>query len=259
MKHFLWVVSFSCCLLIGFMACNKNSSPAAAKGNTLSLSATSVQRGTPVIAVVEGSSSPDIRWTVTPSDLAHITSGNGQAMILFPRPGSYRITANYTSGADSSADSASSMVHVNDSTYAPVQPNNLDTTSMAGVQVTLTPALDSNSRLMLLVQSTSVFECFPTFIWADTLGQSGSIEIGLLEIVSGSLYGNCNGAKNPAVSYLFPGDFQNGPLADGVYPISVTMNNTRYQGSYTVTANAYTFNWNYTSGVTISPTQVSRP
>ena len=261
MKHFLWILSFSCCLLTGFIACNKNSNlSAGAKGTaTLTLSATNVKRGAPVVAAVEGSSSPDIRWTVTPSDLAHIIPGNGQAMVLFPRPGSYRITANYASGADSSLDSASSMIHVNDSTYAPVQPGNLDTTSMAGVQVTLTPALDSNSRLMLLVQSTGVFDCFPTFVWADTLGYSGSIQIGLLEIISGSLYGNCNGAKNPAVSYLFPGDFQNGPLADGVYPISVTMNNTRYQGSYTVTGNTYTFNWSYTSGVTISPTQVSRP
>jgi hypothetical protein len=151
------------------------------------------------------------------------------------------------------------MVHVNDSTYTPVQPGNMDTTSMAGVQVTLTPALDSNSRLMLLVQSTSVYDCFPTFIWSDTAGQSGSIGIGLLEIISGSLYGNCNGAKNPAASYLFPGDNLSGPLPDGVYPISVSFNNTTYRGSYTVTGKVYTFNWNYTSGVTISPTQVSTP
>ena len=262
MKHFLWLLSFSCCLLTGFIACIKNSNPSAgAKGTApLILSATNVKRGAPVVAVVDGSSSPDIRWTVTPSDLAHIIPGNGQAMVLFPRPGSYRITANYVSGADSSLDSASSMVHVNDSTYAPVQPGNLDTTSMACVQVTLTPALDSSSRLMMLVQSTSVYDCFPTFIWADTAGgQSGSIGIGLLEIISGSLYGNCNGAKNPAVSYLFPGDNLSGPLPDGVYPISVTMNNTTYQGSYTVEGNVYTFNWSYTSGVTISPTQVSRP
>jgi hypothetical protein len=261
MKHILWILSLSCCLLVGFIACIKSSNPTAgAKGTkTLTLSAYSVKRGTPVVAVVDGSLSSNIKWTVTPSDLAYIIPGNGQAMVLFPRPGSYRISANYTSGADSASDSASSMIHVNDSTYTPVQPGNLDTTSMAGVQVTLTPMLDSNSRLMLQVQSTSAYDCFPTFIWADTAGQSGSIGIGLLEIVSGSLYGNCNGAKNPAVSYLFPGDNLSGPLPDGVYPISVTMNNTTYQGSYTVTDNAYTFNWSYTSGVTISPLQVSRP
>jgi hypothetical protein len=261
MRHFLWILSCSCCLLTGFLACIKSSSTTAAKKTaTLTLSATNVERGAPLVAAVNGSTSADIKWTVFPSRDAHITSGNGQAMILFPRAGDYWVVANYSSGADSSADSAASMITVNDSIYAPVQPGNLDTTSMAGVQVTITPMTDSNSRLVLLVQSTSVYDCFPTFVWTDTAsGSGGSIGIGLLEIVSGSLNGSCNGAKNPAASYLFPGESLSGPLSNGVYPIAVTVNSVTYRGSYTVTDNAYTFNWSYTSGVTISPAQVSRP
>ena len=264
MKHFLWVLSLSV-FLAGSIACNKNSSPAAAgKGTaTLTLSATNLKRGAPLIVALNGNSSSNIRWAVTPSGSAHITSGNGQAMILFPQAGSYRITANYSSGADSSSDSVSSPVTVNDSIYSCPQPNNLDTTSMAGVQVTITPMLDSAARLVLLVQSTSVYDCFPTFIWADstypTYQQGASIGIALFEIISGSMYGSCNGAKNPAASYLFPEWNMTGPPPDGTYPIYVTMNNTTYQGSYTVTDKQFLFNWGYTSGVTISPMQINRP
>ena len=259
MKHVFTGILLFVFLLTGFIACIKHNSTAGTSGGTLILSASNLKRGAPLIAAVNGSSSSAIRWTVTPSDLEHITIGNGQAQILFPRPGSYLVKAVYASGADSAMDSVSSMVHVDDSLYTPPQTGTLDTTSLAGVQITITPQLDSSSKLMLLVQSTNVFDCFPTFIYVDTAGgQSGSIGIGLPEIISGSMSGSCNGAKNPAAAYLFPGEALQAPLVNGVYPISVTLNNTTYRGTYTVTDNAYTFNWSYASGVTISPTTVNR-
>jgi hypothetical protein len=77
-------------------------------------------------------------------------------------------------------------------------------------------------------------------------------------VVSGSVTGNCNGARNPAASYLFLNDALR-DFADGEYPLSVTLNSTIYQGSLTITHDSFNFTWNYHSGVIISPLQIPRP
>ncbi len=78
------------------------------------------------------------------------------------------------------------------------------------------------------------------------------------EIISAATGSGCNGSQNPAVAYLFPEQYLTGPPAQGTYQISVMVNQVNYQGSFTVTATGITFNWPYTSGVTISPLQVTK-
>jgi hypothetical protein len=271
MKRLFWTLSFLMLSLAGFIACNKNASPASGSKTsgtsnaTLTLSATRIQKGAPLIATVANSAAENIRWTVTPSTAAHITTGNGQAMILFAEAGKYQIKASYVSGADS-ADSATCPITVSDTVYTPVPPTATDTTSLAGVGITLTPSLDTIGRLILLGQSTTVYNCFPTFVWSVSQGQFGSVavdngEISLIfyEVISTATGSGCDGAQNPATAYLFPEQYLTGPPAAGTYPINVMVNQTLYQGTYTVTTTGYTFNWPYTSGVTISPTQINQP
>ena len=151
MKRLFWTLSFLMLSQAGFIACHKNASPASGSktpgtsGATLTLSATRVQKGAPLIATVGNSAAENIRWTVTPSTVAHITTGNGRAMILFAQAGTYQIKASYVSGADS-ADSATCPITVSDTVYTPVPPPTTDTTSLAGVGITLTPSLDSTPR-----------------------------------------------------------------------------------------------------------------
>ncbi len=47
-------------------------------------------------------------------------------------------------------------------------------------------------------------------------------------------------------------------LANGTYPLNVTLNGTTYTGSIVVATSSITFNWNYTAGVVITPKQISR-
>jgi hypothetical protein len=271
MKRLFWTLSFLMLSLAGFIACYKNASPASGSkttgtsGVTLTLSATSIKKGAPLIATVNNAAAENIRWTVTPATAAHIAAGNGQAMILFAQAGRYQIKASYVSGADS-ADSATCPITVSDTVYTPVPPPTTDTTSLAGVGITLTPLLDSIGRLVLLAQSTTVYNCFPTFVWSVSQGQFGSAavdngEISLIfyEVISTATGSGCDGAQNPATAYLFPEQYLTGPPAAGTYPISVMVNQTLYQGTYTVTGTGFSFNWPYTSGVTISPTQLNQP
>jgi hypothetical protein len=141
--------------------------------------------------------------------------------------------------------------------YAPVS-SDFDTLSLAGDQVTLTPLLDSGSNLILLAQTSSLYDCWPILIYGIDASAGSGIAIRFYNVVSGSVTGNCNGARNPAASYLFVNDFVKS-LADGEYPFSVTLNSTVYQGSLTITHDSYRFTWNYHSGVIISPLQIPRP
>jgi hypothetical protein len=51
---------------------------------------------------------------------------------------------------------------------------------------------------------------------------------------------------------------QNPYLVNGSYPISVTLNGSTYTGSMSVSPTTITFNWTYTTGVVITPTQLAR-
>jgi hypothetical protein len=51
---------------------------------------------------------------------------------------------------------------------------------------------------------------------------------------------------------------QNPYMVNGSYPLKVTLNGNTYTGSINISPTAVTFNWNYTSGVIITPTQIMR-
>jgi hypothetical protein len=52
--------------------------------------------------------------------------------------------------------------------------------------------------------------------------------------------------------------FQRSYLANGSHPLKVTLNGTTYTGNIVVSASTITFDWNYTSGIIISPKTLSR-
>jgi hypothetical protein len=249
---------------LALFACNKNSSHSSSGSGTpaLTLSASTVLKGQPlVVTAPAGIASSSIKWSVN-SPFAHLSSGNGQAMVIFARAGNYRVTANYrvhASSSDSTSDSTSSPITVSDSTYTPPPTSNYDTVSLAGDQITLTPSADSAHNLVLLAQTMRSYDCFPTFLWSVQLGLAdhAGISINFRKVIAGSFSGNCNGVQNPAASYIF---FLVGgtTFSNGTYPFFVLLNNTVYQGSLTITDAAYTFTWNYTSGVIFSTQTVNR-
>jgi hypothetical protein len=243
-----------------FTACKKNDNAAhsTSTNSVLTLSKTTVKRGEQLLASTNLSDAGSkIKWTVYPAGSSNISSANKEAAAIFAFAGTYHITANYFSSSDTSVayDSSSSPVTVTDSFYTPSSNGmNVDTTSLAGDQITLIPVMATDSVFVMLAQTTNLYNCTP---YLTAYGAGGNFYSSLLfdfrsgEVVEGT--GDCNGAKNPAIAYIF---FN--PAANGTYNFSAFLNGLTYQGSLTVTDAYYTFTWNYTSGILISPLQIRK-
>jgi hypothetical protein len=247
------------CLLLA--ACTKNGSnnkgPGGSTYATLSLSQSLVQKGQPLIASLPaGTNAASVRWSVDTKTPTHITVANGQAQIMFSSSGSYRITAAY-SGTDSShSDTAVGTVAVGDTTYTPAPPTDLDTSSLAGDHLTLTPAFDSLGNLIFIAQTRDSYGCAPyllSLLYEDP-GTGGLLTLNFYEVISNST-GNCNGIANPATSFLFT---NTAVWPDGTYPIKVNFSTNSFTGSVTIAGGSYSFTWNDSSAVTISPMQLNR-
>jgi hypothetical protein len=255
-KSLFVCVSFSSVMT----GCVKNSGSIQTTGtgsnSDLTLSKSDLKRGEQLIASTN-QSNPNaiVKWTTYPSANTVVLPANNQAGAIFASAGSYRITASYYNASDTTVayDSSSAPVTVNDSINSPAAvPDGLDSVSLAGDQLILSPISASDSIFIMSVQTVKLYNCTP-FLAAysfDGLNGNSLLLYSEGEVVEGS---GCNGAKNPAVSYLF---FI--PLNTGTYNISAVLNSITYTGSLTVTATDYIFTWNYTSGITISPLQIKR-
>jgi hypothetical protein len=254
-------IFFALLLFIGFQtACKKNDNGnQSTSGNSvLTLSKATVKRGEQLLASTNLSDvNTKIKWTVFPSGSSNVSSANKEAAAIFAFAGAYRITASYYSLSDTSVayDSSSSPVVVTDSFYTPSSNGmNVDTASLAGDQIILTPVKASDSVFVMLAQTIKLYNCTP---YLTAYGAGGGFSSSLLfdfksaEVVEGT--GECNGAKNPAIAYIF---FN--PAANGIYNFSALLNQVTYQGTLTVTDTDYTFTWNYTSGIIISPLQIKK-
>ena len=250
-------IAFLCFTVI---SCNKNAakSPPSKGSSTgaLSLSQPQVSKGQPLIASLpSGVTAAAVKWSVNTQTPTHITQADGQALILFSGTGTYRITAVYGAADSSYSDTAAGSVAVTDSTYSPPAPTNLDTSSLAGDQITLTPSFDSLGNLLFTAQTGGSYGCAPYLLsllydWPV----AGGMTLNFYEVISNST-GTCNGINNPATAFLFTST-ANWP--DGAYPVKVNLGTNSYTGSLTIAGASYSFNWNYSSGVVISPLQLNR-
>jgi hypothetical protein len=239
-------------------ACVKNSGSIQTTGSNsdLTLSKSDLKRGEQLIASTN-QSNPNaiVKWTSYPSANTVVLPANNQAAAIFASAGSYRITASYYNASDTTNayDSSSAPVTVNDSiSYTAPTPDGLDSVSLAGDQLILSPISASDSIFIMSAQTVNSYNCTPylTAYSYDGLNGNSLLLYSEGEVVEGR---GCGGAKNHAVSYLFFG-----PLNIGTYNISAVLNGITYQGSLTVTSTDYLFTWNYTSGITISPLQIKR-
>jgi hypothetical protein len=226
--------------------------------SVLTLSKTTVKRGEQLLVSTNLSdANSKIKWTVFPSGSSNVSSANKEAGAIFAFAGTYRITASYYAPSDTSVayDSSSSPIVVTDSFYTPTSNGmNVDTASLAGDQIILIPVKASDSVFVMLAQTNNLYNCTP---YLTAYGAGGDFSSSLLfdfrsvEVVEGT--GECNGAKNPAIAYIF---FN--PAANGTYNFSAFFNQVTYQGTLTVTDTDYTFTWNYTTGILISPLQIKK-
>lgn len=255
--------------LLVISGCKKHTPPPADTNNSglqtgaltgpIVLSAARVQLGQPLIATLEPAGVFPIRWTCPfISGMAHVTPAGKMAMYLFEQPGNYTIEA-ASLGIDiaSVTDSSRIGVYVSDTIYQPVGPAQ-DSLSLQGDQVSLTPSVDSSGNLVLLAQTKNTYGCLPNLVYSITTGSDGTggIVVNLQEVVANGPNG-CHVVENPASAYLFCPS-PTSLWAPGDYPLSVTLNGAIYTGTITVTATGYSFQWSYTSGVTITPSTIKK-
>ena len=253
MKHLISSALLSGGLLLGLAACTKSSSTGGSTkpSSTLTVSATSAAKGEPVtFSVPSALANTPLQWSVYPSNLTHLSAGKGQAVVLFGSAGTYHVVAGYGNGADSSADTVS--VVITDSVYNPPPPVTYDTTSLASDVITLTPIIDSTGQLFMAAQTAKSYES-PSLLYnvVSTEGWTGGLSISFYGV--GTIQGS--GYSTTAYAYLFLNN--NTTPSPGTYPLTVTVDGTQYTGSITVTSNGFSFTWNYTTGVIISPLQVT--
>ncbi len=256
--------SLLCVIIISMhIACVKNSSATNYSGSknnsTLTLSKSLVEKGEPLLASTTKSDlNAIIRWQVHPANNTVVLPSDAKAAIFIANAGNYQVTANYYSPSDTTIayDSSNSTITVNDSSYIPPPvAAGYDTASLAGDQITLIPASSLDSGLVIIAKTANLYHCYPyltAYGWTQG-GVNSSLDLDFrsAEVVEGKV--ECAGIKNPAFAFM-PTNIS----ANGVYTITAIFNGISYQGSVTVTDTQYSFTWNYSSGIIISPLLINR-
>ena len=257
--------AFGLCLFViaAHISCVKSTGTTNYTGSqdksTLTLSKTVVEKGEPLLASTTSSNANAIvRWQIYPAVNTAILPSGDKAAIFITNAGNYQITANYYSPSDTTVayDSSSSPITVNDSLYTP-PPVSLgyDTASLAGDQITLIPTSSLDSGLVVIAKTSNQYKCYPyltAYGWTQG-GTNSSLDFDFrsAEVVEGNT--NCGGIQNAAFAFM-PTNIS----TNGIYTVTATFNGVSYQGSLTVSDAYYTFTWNYSSGIIISPLQIPK-
>src|SRR5664279_3590235 len=258
-------LSFIMCffLLAATPSCVKNTSSTqhvgSTNGSVLTFSKSIVKKGEPLlVSTTKTDMNSIIRWKIYPAISTVILPNDSKAAIFITNAGPHQVTANYYMPSDTTIayDSSSSTVVVDDSTYTPPPVgSDFDTASIAGDQITLIPTSSLDSGLVILANTTRLYNCYPyltAYGWTQgSITSSLNFDFRSAEVVEGK--GDCGGEKDQAYAYM-----PINTLAAGVYTVTANLNQVNYQGSLTVTDTDYTFSWSYTSGIIISPLHIKK-
>lgn len=244
------------------LACNKEtsntSSTRPAGTQTLTLSNLTVKQGQPLVASLPaGVSSASVRWSVNPDSTARIKVDSGHATILFTRAGTYRISANYATGTDTTKrDSCTGTILVSDSTYNPPPPSVplFDTVATYGDSLYITPRADSGG-LILHVQSSRHYGCSPYYLYWTAASVDTGLNVHISSVVKN--HSDSCGSSGPATAEIYLKSSINS-WPNGTYHFSVFLSGGYYTGTLAITGTDYTFTWNNNAPIFISPLHVTR-
>lgn len=232
-------------------ACNKGE--LGGPNGSLKASAYKVDINQPDTLLLNGAKPTDsVRWSVSPAGFDSIITKNNVALVFFKKAGNYCVMA-----TDPPMTPATASITVTDSVYHPV--TNYYYLPLTGDQITLVPHYNSNagadtSYLSFVAQTRNSYCGSSRLYMADSLTNTG-YGINFIYVIQPS---PCTIGQSPVAAVINFTQTPAATLANGTYPLSVTLNNITYAGSVVETSSGITFNWNYTSGVLISPKEISR-
>ncbi|MBS1668547.1 MAG: hypothetical protein JST58_14315 [Bacteroidetes bacterium] len=247
-----------CLLGVFFIGSCKKAENSAPPKSDLSLSSTQIKIGEPLLVTPSfllptGSS---VKWSVSPKAINWTNVSGDSAYFIFLAGGSYRISTTYLSSSNAAYDSGSVFVNVTDSLYndtVSARCNLIQALPMvSGDQISLQPISYSDTGLVLLAHTLSLYQFGPSLGYHIYAPDSSGVYNGGLGPITQYPCWNSNAPK-PAV-----GTVTLTSLSEGTHPLVFEFNGAVYEGSFTVSATDCVFTWNYSMGITISPSTITK-
>ena len=236
-------------MTIGFIACKKND--ATTTTSNLDASKTSsIKKGEPVsFTLSQVPTGTVVNWSVSPSTNTQINASGNKASILFGLKGNYTVRAVSGSATATTNVSVSDSVYIPGGSGGPSAPSTLPFSSGETINITAS-RIDSGSTsgLILSALTSNSYTCLENSLLSTYSSNGNSLSIAYtgVSVPAGCTTGT---AKATAFSYFYP-------IESGTNTLSINFNGSTYSGTIVKTGNNYTINWNYKTGVIISPTSL---
>jgi hypothetical protein len=207
------------------------------------------------LILVGAKTTDSIKWNVVPAGFSTLMTSGNKGLIQFKKAGTFTVSA-----ADNGNTPALVTITVLDSIAHPA--TQYQTVSLSNVPVTLSPkyyqskAADSS----YLFFSAQIGQSYcPNSTLNVTTSRDANNNFGI-NFINMQQPVNCvSNSGGPYFTSLFFSEIPQSPkLLNGTYLLKITVSGTVYSGSVVVTSTAISFNWPYTSGVVITPAQISR-
>jgi hypothetical protein len=276
--------------LLSVLACQKEKSIITPDVISKTAGTQTLQKGEPLaIELKNVPPTSNIAWAVFPLKNIHLVADKNKARITFNSVGTFTITARLMSATDTSivycdtvivGDTTNpggpvdtthycdSIVHTpgGDTVYHipcdTIPHNPGDTTSHQGTyidvtndQLVITPLL-MDSGLVFNARTVNSYNCLNAYLQSanyssDTTG---------IYVSYSAVFVPPAASCAPGQSVARTGNYILNYTQDGIYDVHIQKGSVTYSGTLTVSSSGavYTFNWPYSSGVTISPTSLTR-
>jgi hypothetical protein len=240
-------------LFAGIVACKKTVPEDTVYMDASKTSA--IKKGEPVLfTLAQAPASSTVNWSVSPNTNTQINPSGNQAAIRFGSRGNYTVTA------VAGNISASRLVTVSDSTYADTTsggggggggtpPTILPFSSGETIRISVSRADSGTSYgLIFSARTTNSYTCINNYMLSTFTSGASSYNIGYTGV---SVPGGCatGSATAGSFAYLFP-------MANGSNTLTINFNGNTYTGTIVKSGINFTINWNYSTGVVISPTSL---
>lgn len=252
MRTLIYIIAFFA-LLVTLNACKKLNG---LSGIQLVATSNSIKTGQlDSLALVGAAATDSVKWAVSPiAGLNNIYFKNNHAVVSFNQTGSYTVTATLNNTPYST-------------TIAVTQADTTRTTAthypLTGDAITLTshysksPGSDS-AYVYFTAQTNKFYYCLNSYLTYN-VSLTGGFTLNIVDMVKPATTAcQVGSTRLTTAAIALRQNVVNNYLGAGTYPVTVTLNGATYTGNVVVTATDITFNWGYTSGVSITPMHITR-
>lgn len=241
-------------ILLGLMqlvACERNDVDTSAdKISTSELegikvaSNTSIQKGKPVLFVLENGLSPlDFQWKISPRQNVRVAKSDSVAAVFFPQSGTYTVTALDSISQDSVSFTVDIVINDN-------RDDNIETHQNFDLDdiISLTPITfpDSAFHLEFYAETKNTYNCTDNYLLFHHEKVQDTFKINFQDVVNPA---GCKTEKARSKRYIYTNEFIE---ENKIYNLEITLNNVTYSGTFERKGTKYEFTWPHTTGVILT-------